>query len=126
MRSAKGGPLLARASRRLERLNADEAVRILEPRNNVRLVFTDIDMPGTMGGVKLAAFVTLAARRNHPIGHNGPEDVRGPERNLFFPKPYDPEAVSQALRCGSRAGKGVLNLANVSRGVTTSAPSKCR
>src|ERR1700684_181043 len=41
----------------IEASNADHAVRILESRNDVRIVFTDIDMPGSMDGMKLAAAV---------------------------------------------------------------------
>lgn len=38
----------------LEAGNADEAVRILESRKDVRIVFTDIQMPGSMDGIRLA------------------------------------------------------------------------
>src|SRR5277367_2584044 len=34
--------------------NADEAIRILENRNDIRVVFTDVNMPGSMDGIKLA------------------------------------------------------------------------
>lgn len=37
--------------------NADAAVAILEARGDIHLVFTDIDMPGSMDGLKLAACV---------------------------------------------------------------------
>jgi CheY-like chemotaxis protein len=37
--------------------NADEAIRILESRNDIRIVFTDINMPGSMDGIKLAQAV---------------------------------------------------------------------
>lgn len=36
---------------------ADEAIGILERRPDIRLVFTDVDMPGTMDGVKLAHYI---------------------------------------------------------------------
>lgn len=38
----------------LEASNADEAIAILEKRKDIRIVFTDIDMPGSMDGLKLA------------------------------------------------------------------------
>jgi CheY-like chemotaxis protein len=41
----------------VEAANADIAISILERRNEIRLIFTDIDMPGSMDGVKLAHFV---------------------------------------------------------------------
>jgi PleD family two-component response regulator len=37
--------------------NADEAISILESRNEIRIVFTDITMPGSMDGIKLAQSV---------------------------------------------------------------------
>jgi CheY-like chemotaxis protein len=37
--------------------NADEAITILESRSDIRVVFTDIQMPGSMDGLKLAAAV---------------------------------------------------------------------
>ena len=37
--------------------NADEAIAVLEARNDIYLVLTDIDMPGSMDGLKLAAAV---------------------------------------------------------------------
>ena len=74
----------------VEAANADEAVRILESRNDIRIVFTDIDMPGSMDGIKLAACVR---DRWPPIeivltsGHFAGKDVELPERGLFFPSP---------------------------------------
>ena len=41
----------------VEAANADEAVLILSQRMDIRIVFTDIDMPGSMDGLKLAAMV---------------------------------------------------------------------
>ena len=38
----------------VEASNADEAITILEARKDIRIVFTDIDMPGSMDGLKLA------------------------------------------------------------------------
>ena len=37
--------------------NADDAIDILEKRNDIRLVITDVNMPGSMDGLKLAAAV---------------------------------------------------------------------
>jgi DNA-binding NtrC family response regulator len=81
--------------------NADEAIRILESRKDIRIVFTDIDLPGSMDGMKLAACVR---DRWPPVeiiltsGHFAPKDVALPARGLFFAKPYDPHAVSNAMR----------------------------
>ena len=84
----------------IEAENADEAVRILEGRPDIRIVFTDIDMPGSLDGMKLAACVR---DRWPPIeiiltsGHNCPRPDQLPERALFFPKPYDTGRVIEAM-----------------------------
>ena len=41
----------------LEAANADEAIRVIERTSDVALVITDVDMPGSMDGVRLAHFV---------------------------------------------------------------------
>ena len=38
----------------LEAANADEAIPILETRSDINVIFTDINMPGSMDGLKLA------------------------------------------------------------------------
>jgi CheY-like chemotaxis protein len=85
----------------IEACNAEEALRILEVRDDIRIVFTDIDMPGSMDGLKLAACVR---DRWPPVeiiltsGHFAKKDVTLPSRGLFFLKPYDPCAVGEAMR----------------------------
>ena len=37
--------------------SADEAIGILEARADIRLVFTDVEIPGTIDGVKLAHYI---------------------------------------------------------------------
>jgi CheY-like chemotaxis protein len=85
----------------IEAGNADEAIRILESRNDIRIVFTDIDMPGSMDGMKLAACIRV---RWPPVqivvtsGYFAGKDLALPARSLFFPKPYSTRAVAEALR----------------------------
>jgi CheY-like chemotaxis protein len=80
--------------------NADRAIEILTLRTDIRIVVTDIDMPGSMDGMKLAAFVR---HRWPPIelivtsGHRHPPDDELPERGLFFPKPWDEPKITAAL-----------------------------
>src|SRR3982075_3368543 len=38
----------------LEAVNADDALALLESRSDIELLFTDIQMPGSMNGLKLA------------------------------------------------------------------------
>lgn len=41
----------------LEACDADASIRILEARDDIDLVFTDVQMPGTMDGLKLAHYI---------------------------------------------------------------------
>jgi CheY-like chemotaxis protein len=41
----------------LEAADADESIEILESRNDIRIVFTDVDMPMSIDGLKLAAVI---------------------------------------------------------------------
>jgi len=47
-----------------EASNADDAIRLLTEHSDLPLVFTDIDMPGSMDGLKLAA-APLASNQDH-------------------------------------------------------------
>ena len=38
----------------IEAINADEAISVLESRSDISLLLTDIQMPGTIDGLKLA------------------------------------------------------------------------
>jgi CheY-like chemotaxis protein len=83
-----------------EASHADDAIAILGTQPDIRIMFTDIDMPGGMDGLRLAAAVR---ERWPPIGivvtsgcrMVGPGEL--PVESLFLPKPYDPEAVCRAL-----------------------------
>jgi CheY-like chemotaxis protein len=87
--------------RAIEASNADEAIAILEARKDIRIVFTDIDMPGSMDGLRLARAIR---ERWPPIeliltsGHVDVTDSDVPERGLFFSKPYRDQAIITALR----------------------------
>ena len=71
----------------VEASNAEEAIAVLEARKDIRIVFTDVDMPGTMDGLKLAHAIRT---RWPPIelivtsGHFNLSDADMPERGLFF------------------------------------------
>jgi DNA-binding NtrC family response regulator len=81
--------------------NADEAVAILEKRTDIRLVFTDVDMPGSMDGMKLAAAIR---GRWPPIeiiivsGHRTVDLAALPARSRFFQKPYNTAEIIKAMR----------------------------
>ena len=85
----------------VEASNADEAITILEARKDIGIVFTDIDMPGSMDGLKLAHAIR---ERWPPIeliltsGHFNLSDYEIPERGRFFPKPYRDQEIISALQ----------------------------
>ncbi|NIK48883.1 CheY-like chemotaxis protein [Variibacter gotjawalensis] len=80
--------------------NADEAISILEVRNDFDLVITDIDMPGSMDGLKLAAFVR---DRWPPLkimivsGKHRPSRDVLPEGSAFLAKPFSLDSLSKAV-----------------------------
>lgn len=91
----------------LEARDADEAIQLLERNSDIRLIFTDIDMPGSMNGLKLAAAVRdrwppvrIIATSGHCKIQAGdlPVDAR------FIPKPYQPVQIVSAIR--ELTGKG--------------------
>jgi len=81
--------------------NADEAIEILESRNDIRVLITDINMPGSMDGLRLAAAVK---DRWPPIkiivatGKDAPRREEMPMDSQFLPKPYAPNRVLAAVR----------------------------
>jgi CheY-like chemotaxis protein len=85
----------------IEAGNADEARGILEHRADIRVVFTDIDMPGSMDGLMLAVMIR---DRWPPIeiiitsGVHGLKDADLPARARFFAKPYFADHVTTAIR----------------------------
>lgn len=79
--------------------NADAAIAILEVRTDIQLVFTDIDMPGSMDGLKLAAYVRDRWPPIHIIITTGKDRPREmPADALFIPKPYLGQTVIDAVR----------------------------
>jgi CheY-like chemotaxis protein len=84
----------------MEAANADEAIAILESRNDITVVFTDVQMPGSMDGLKLARAVR---GRWPPIkivttsGLQIIEETDLPEGGRFLPKPYSSVQVRGLL-----------------------------
>jgi CheY-like chemotaxis protein len=88
----------------IEAADAGEAWAILENRNDVTVLFTDIEMPGSMNGFALASRVAerwphirlvLTSGRCRPAPHNVPDHGK------FVPKPY---LVEQVLSAFNSAG----------------------
>jgi CheY-like chemotaxis protein len=87
--------------RALSAASADEAISILESRSDVRLVFTDINMPGSMNGLRLAHAVRgrwppVELLVTSAISNVTAKDL--PERGCFLAKPYDVATLSDAFQ----------------------------
>src|SRR5581483_12398668 len=75
----------------LQAANADEALSLLADHPEIGVLFTDVNMPGTMDGVSLA----WSARRMRAdmfvvvtSGRGTVPAARLPANSLFLPKPY--------------------------------------
>lgn len=85
----------------IEAANADEAIRMLENRSDIRVVFTDLQMPGSMDGLKLAHAVRDRWPPIKIIVTSGVELLTEhdlPEGGRFFAKPYDRIQITNTLR----------------------------
>jgi len=85
----------------LEAANADEAILLLEARRDITVLFTDIEMPGSMDGLRLAQAVRGRWPPIKIIATSGRCVVRDgdlPSGGLFLPKPYSSTQISSALR----------------------------
>jgi CheY-like chemotaxis protein len=85
----------------VEAANADEAIEVLERRTDITVVFTDIQMPGSMDGLKLAQAVRGRWPPIKIIATSGRlhlDEADLPEGGRFLPKPYSPSQVTGVLR----------------------------
>ncbi len=72
--------------------NSDEAIKILESRNDIRVVFTDIKMSGSIDGLKMAHAIRGRWPPIHLIvtsGRNVSKERELPVRARFILKPYE-------------------------------------
>jgi two-component system, response regulator PdtaR len=84
----------------LEASSAVEAIRILEARPDIHLVFTGAEMPGTMDGIELAHYI----RDRWPpvkliiVSAGVTIDTKGlPRGAKLFPKPYRETSIVDAM-----------------------------
>lgn len=87
----------------VEALDGDQALAILEANPDIAMVFTDIDMPGSIDGLMLAATVAERWPQMAVIVTSGrcmPAASAMPQDAVFFAKPYiegDVVAVMQRI-----------------------------
>jgi two-component sensor histidine kinase/CheY-like chemotaxis protein len=97
--------------RPIEAVNADEAIAILESRSDIDLLLTDIQMPGTMDGLKLAHAVHdrwPGIRIILVSGQVKPSDAERPADSRFFGKPLSVGQMISELQ--AMVGEGALNI----------------
>ena len=105
-RMGASGMFLDAGYRVLEAGDADEALRFFEANADVRVLFTDVSMPGSMSGSDLAHQV---AERWPGVGiivtSGRPRPLKLPLSMLFHDKPYEPAAVlRQAMEMTNQLG----------------------
>jgi len=84
----------------VESAAADHALEILESRSDVAVLFTDIEMPGTLDGSALAMIVRQRWPQIRVVMTSGrvrPTPGELPPRAQFLPKPYLPDQLVAAL-----------------------------
>ena len=85
----------------IEAANADEAIEVLEARRDITVVFTDIQMPGSMDGLKLARAVRGRWPPIKIVATSGRVEVSEgdlPSGSRFLPKPYSAREIVATLR----------------------------
>jgi two-component sensor histidine kinase/CheY-like chemotaxis protein len=95
----------------VEAVNADEALSILESRSDISLLFTDIQMPGSMDGLKLAHTVHNRWADIKIIlvsGQVKPSEAERPTDSRFFGKPLGVERMITELQ--TMVGAGALRI----------------
>jgi CheY-like chemotaxis protein len=81
--------------------DADTAIKILEANAAIRVLFTDVDMPGSMDGLKLAAAVRDRWPPIRIVVASGLRKVNLdalPRESRFFSKPYNVNEVAATMR----------------------------
>lgn len=84
----------------VEAANADQAISILESRFDITVVFTDVQMPGSMDGLKLAATVRGRWPPIKIITTSGNARLRLdslPSGGRFLSKPYTQAQILMAI-----------------------------
>ena len=89
------------ASQVFEAPDADRAIKILEANPAIRILFTDVDMPGSMDGLKLAAAVRDRWPPIRIVVASGLRKVNMdalPDDSRFFSKPYNVNEIAATMR----------------------------
>jgi CheY-like chemotaxis protein len=88
--------------------SAEEALAVLQTRSDVRVLFTDVNMPGALDGLGLARIVHERAPRVGILIGSGrirPRPGELPPGVRFIAKPYAPSVLTEAV-CALVQGYG--------------------
>jgi len=110
----------------IEASNADEAIAILEDRSDITVLFTDIQMPGSMDGLKLAAAVKgrwppIKIVATSGLVHVRPDDL--PKAGAFFLSPIIPLNSQRPL---SRANGRRLTVPSPAESISCPISPSCK
>jgi CheY-like chemotaxis protein len=86
----------------IEAATADEAWAVLDARDDIAILFTDVEMPGSMNGLDLASRVAGRWPRIRLVLTSGPVRLSNqavPDHGTFVPKPYYPNQLLRAFGC---------------------------
>lgn len=89
-----------------EAANAAEALDVLKSHGNIRIVITDIQMPGSMDGLRLAKFIHDAYPPIALIVASGgvqPDRASLPDDAIFMAKPIDVQELLKRVDTLTRA-----------------------
>jgi len=80
--------------------NAGEAMTILDTHDEVDVLFTDVDMPGSMDGLELAQETSVSYPLVEIVVTSSTEQTADqlPVGAAYLPKPYSSDEVAEALR----------------------------
>jgi two-component system, response regulator PdtaR len=83
----------------IEASNSDEALDVLHARDDVKLVFSDVLMPGSIDGAQLAGLIGTQYRGIKVVLTSGHvRDLRVAGAESFIAKPYEPLSVISHIR----------------------------
>ena len=85
----------------IEAADAEAALQVLENDRQIRLLFTDINMPGELDGLALAHRVCLSwpdIRLLIVSGRSAPSMTQMPHCARFLPKPYELDELVELVR----------------------------
>lgn len=85
----------------LEARDADQALELLIKNPGISIIFTDVDMPGSMDGIALAQLVRDRWPPIRVFVTSGLWRLNGdelPDQSVFIPKPYNADELARQFQ----------------------------